>query len=189
MITTEELNKMDACKGLLPEPGPEVVGKLIDHIREIAPEGCIPVPNGLKCFSQALHELKQGRPMSRSGWNGKNMFVYMVPANSYPAQTGVAKEHFGEDAMVPYGAYFAIKGVDGIVNTWVPSVSDLLADDWGVANLYKEPRGVIFDREKSYTCDGQPVSATPVKRYAYSPVEITTQVGEPLRSNTPIGTA
>lgn len=31
-MTDEELNKIRACKALLPEPGPEVVGKLIDKI-------------------------------------------------------------------------------------------------------------------------------------------------------------
>lgn len=31
-MTDEELNKIRACKALLPEPGPEVVGKLLDKI-------------------------------------------------------------------------------------------------------------------------------------------------------------
>jgi hypothetical protein len=87
-------------------------------------------------FSMALSILKNGFPMQRSGWNGKGLFVYMVPANSYPAQTGVAKAHFGEGSLVPYGAYLAIKGVDGVVNTWVPSISDIMAEDWGVVDLH-----------------------------------------------------
>jgi hypothetical protein len=86
-------------------------------------------------FAGALNYLKDGFPMQRSGWNGKNMFVYMVPANSYPAQTGVAKAHFGEGAMVPYGAYLALKGADGTVNTWVPSIADLMAEDWSPVDL------------------------------------------------------
>lgn len=81
-------------------------------------------------FAGALNSLKEGHALQRSGWNGKGLFVYMVPTNSYPAQTGVAKAHFGDGAMVPYGAYFAIKGADGIVNTWIPSISDILANDW-----------------------------------------------------------
>ena len=32
MITDDELKKMRACKALLPEPGPEVVGKLLDEV-------------------------------------------------------------------------------------------------------------------------------------------------------------
>lgn len=81
-------------------------------------------------FSDALHCLKDGERMARAGWNGKGMFVYLVPAASYPVQTGAAKAHFGEGSMVPYNAYFAIKNVDDTVSTWVPSVNDCLADDW-----------------------------------------------------------
>lgn len=84
-------------------------------------------------FSSALESLKRGKKICRSGWNGKGMFIYLVPANSYPAQTGVAKEHFGEDAMVPYGAYVAMKTVDGNVVPWLASQTDLLSDDWILA--------------------------------------------------------
>lgn len=83
-------------------------------------------------FSQALEALKSGQRIMRAGWNGKGLFVYLVPAASYPVQTGAAKAHFGEGAMVPYNAYLAIKNVDETVSTWVPSVNDCLADDWSV---------------------------------------------------------
>lgn len=83
-------------------------------------------------FQGALAALKDGHRVARNGWNGKGMFAYMVPPASYPVQTGAAKAHFGEGSLVPYNAYFALKGVDETVNTWVPSVSDLLAEDWQV---------------------------------------------------------
>lgn len=81
-------------------------------------------------FGDALKELKLGKRLQRAGWNGKGLFVYLVPAASYPVQTGAAKEHFGDGALVPYNAYLAIKNVDETVSTWVPSVNDCLADDW-----------------------------------------------------------
>lgn len=81
-------------------------------------------------FSDALEQLKAGNRVARSGWNGKGMFAYLVGPNSYPVQTGAAKRHFGEGAMVPYQAYFALKTVDETVSVWVPSTSDLLASDW-----------------------------------------------------------
>lgn len=83
-------------------------------------------------FGDALVMLEAGKRMARAGWNGKGMFVYLVPAASYPVQTGAAKAHFGEGSMVPYNAYFAIKNVDDTVSTWVPSVNDCLAEDWHV---------------------------------------------------------
>jgi hypothetical protein len=81
-------------------------------------------------FGSALEILKHGGQVARSGWNGRGMFVYLVPYNSYPAQTAVAKAHFGEGALVPYHAYLALVGVDGAVSTWAPSVGDALAEDW-----------------------------------------------------------
>ena len=83
-------------------------------------------------FGDALHYLKQGKKVAREGWNGKGMFVYMVPAASYQAQTGVAKSYFGEGSMVPYQSYMAIKNPNESVSTWVPSVNDTLSEDWMV---------------------------------------------------------
>jgi len=79
-------------------------------------------------FSDALVMLKEGKRIARAGWNGKGMFVYLVPENSYPAQTDAARDCFGE--MVPYNPYMAIKNVNHTVSTWVPSVNDALAEDW-----------------------------------------------------------
>ena len=81
-------------------------------------------------FGDAVHLLKKGEKLARAGWNGKGMFIYYVPAASYMAQTGAAKGYFGEGAMVPYTAYMAIKNVNDSVSTWVPSVNDVLAEDW-----------------------------------------------------------
>jgi hypothetical protein len=81
-------------------------------------------------FGTALEELKAGSKVARSGWNGKGMFIYYVPAASYPAQTKIAKEHFGE--TVPYGAYIAMKTAQGNVVPWLASQTDVLADDWQV---------------------------------------------------------
>ena len=81
-------------------------------------------------FGYALEAVRRGQRVARAGWNGKGQFVYLVPPASYPVQTGAAKAHFGEGSMVPYNAYLALKTVDERVSTWVPSVSDCLADDW-----------------------------------------------------------
>lgn len=81
-------------------------------------------------FGQALDALKNNKKVAREGWNGKDMFVYLVGEASYPAQTGVAKDHFGEESMVPYNAYMAIKNVNNTISTWVPSVNDCLSEDW-----------------------------------------------------------
>lgn len=81
-------------------------------------------------FGYAIEAMKAGHRVARRGWNGKGMFAYIVPAASYPVQTGAAKAHFGEGALVPYRAYLALKTVDDDVATWAPSCSDVLAEDW-----------------------------------------------------------
>lgn len=88
-------------------------------------------------FGQALEHIKQGGKIARKGWNGKGMFVYYVPAAKYPASRNELSTMAGYadvDGMVQYNAYMAIKNVDGTVSTWVPSVNDCLAEDWGLVN-------------------------------------------------------
>ena len=83
-------------------------------------------------FGMAIEALKLGKCAARAGWNGAGQFVYLVPAASYPAQTAIAKAHFGADATVPYRAYLALKTAQGDVATWAPSCSDALAEDWQI---------------------------------------------------------
>jgi len=63
-------------------------------------------------FGEAVEALKIGYQMARSGWNGKGMHINMIPE------------------ALRMNAYFTIVSADGIANTWVPSISDCLADDW-----------------------------------------------------------
>lgn len=80
-------------------------------------------------FGLAVEAAKRGEAISRIGWNGQNMFAYIVPANSYPPSTQVMKDYFkGEN--VPYRAYWALKTAQEDVATWTPSGSDTLAEDW-----------------------------------------------------------
>jgi hypothetical protein len=83
-------------------------------------------------FGDAIEALKIGRKVARQGWNGKGMFLYYVPEGQYPARTSVAKAEWGEDALVPYQAYIAMKTVQGTVVPWLASQTDMLAEDWTV---------------------------------------------------------
>jgi hypothetical protein len=58
------------------------------------------------------------------------MFIYYVPANSYPVQTDAARSVFGD--MVPYRAYLAMKTVNDEVVPWLASQSDVLESDWEI---------------------------------------------------------
>lgn len=67
-------------------------------------------------FGEALKYLKRGLKVSRKGWNGKGMYIQMDKGGDYK---------FSE--IYPF---FVIKNVLNSFNTWVPSVSDLMAEDW-----------------------------------------------------------
>ena len=79
-------------------------------------------------FGLAIEASKKGEKIARKGWNGKGMFVYHIPGGNYVTQTEVAKKEFGEVAH--YSPYLAIKTVSDSVSTWVPSINDVLAEDW-----------------------------------------------------------
>lgn len=83
-------------------------------------------------FGEAIRHLKQGFKVAREGWNGKGMFIYYVPAASYPAQRnerGTMLEIFPDD-MVPYRDYLAMKTAQNDVVPWLASQSDVLSEDW-----------------------------------------------------------
>ena len=83
-------------------------------------------------FGEALEALKKGKKVARKGWNGKGQFVYYVPADRYVAKTEAAKEIAAEDGKVSYRAYLALRTAQGDIATWVPSISDCLAEDWHI---------------------------------------------------------
>jgi hypothetical protein len=83
-------------------------------------------------FGDAIDALENGKRVARAGWNGKGMFLYYVPEGAYPARTEVAKKEWGENALVPYQAYIAMKTVQGTVVPWLASQTDMLAKDWEV---------------------------------------------------------
>jgi hypothetical protein len=86
-------------------------------------------------FGVALALLKAGKRVAREGWNGKGMFIYLVGPGRYPPSTragqSIAVQHM--DGLVPYRPYIAMKTVDEDVVPWVASQTDLLADDWRLA--------------------------------------------------------
>lgn len=73
---------------------------------------------GMK-FGMAIEALKLGERLTRDGWNGKGMHVEMVPA------TNINGQRFGD--------HFLLRGVDGVYQSWVPSITDILAEDWRTA--------------------------------------------------------
>lgn len=85
-------------------------------------------------FSGALALLEDGKRVARSGWNGKGMYIYLVPENAYAPTTAAGAEIAANrrDGLVPYGAYVAMKTAQDNVVPWLASQTDVLAKDWVV---------------------------------------------------------
>lgn len=87
--------------------------------------------SGNMTFGHAVEMMKSGYRVTRKSWNGKGMFLYYVPAASYPPSTDIANKAFGGES-VPYGAYIAMKTAQENVVPWLASQTDMLTDDWRV---------------------------------------------------------
>ncbi len=70
-------------------------------------------------FGQAIEALKMGAKVSRSGWNGKGMWLAL--------QVPDANSKMGH----PY-AYMS--DVSGVLFPWNPNNLDILAEDWGIVS-------------------------------------------------------
>lgn len=84
-------------------------------------------------FGLAIEAVKKGQKIARKGWNGKGMFVAYqkgypqgIPCNK---QTAEAWGLIEGDLFI-CNPYLQIKQVDGSHSMWVPSVGDILAEDW-----------------------------------------------------------
>lgn len=81
-------------------------------------------------FGFALAWLKAGRRVARSGWNGKGMFVFLVPGSVFNVNRAPLLGIYPAGTEITYRPHIDIKGVDGAISTWVPSIGDVMAEDW-----------------------------------------------------------
>lgn len=86
-------------------------------------------------FSRALEALKDGKCVQRSGWNGKGMYLYLVPGSIFDANREPLLSLEGEGAKIFYRAHIDMKTVDGSCVPWLASQSDLLEHDWQVVHV------------------------------------------------------
>lgn len=86
-------------------------------------------------FGQAIKALKEGKRMSRKGWNGAGMFV--VYQKGYPQGIPCNKQTaeawgLNEGDLFKVEPYLQIRTANGSHAMWVPSINDTLAEDWEV---------------------------------------------------------
>lgn len=83
-------------------------------------------------FGQALESLKSGEKVSREGWNGKGMFLFLVPGSTFEVNRAPLLGIYPAGTIINYHAHVDMKTAQGDVVPWFCSQTDMLAEDWGI---------------------------------------------------------
>jgi hypothetical protein len=86
-------------------------------------------------FGQAVEALKAGKRVAREGWNGKNMFLFLVPGSTFKVNRAPLLGIYPEGTVIDYHAYIAMKTATGEIVPWLASQTDVLDEDWVVVDV------------------------------------------------------
>ena len=92
-------------------------------------------------FGEAIEALKQGKRVAREGWNGKNMFLFLLPAGTVPTRAihdpalqEVIESEVGKDTFEALGSIRMFTADKKILTGWLASQTDMLSEDWIILN-------------------------------------------------------
>lgn len=88
-------------------------------------------------FGEAIEALKRGQRVTRPGWNGRGMYLWLLPAAKVKAEwcrephlKALAEANGGEiEALSSIRMMTADKKV---LTGWLASQSDMLSEDWQI---------------------------------------------------------
>lgn len=90
-------------------------------------------------FGQAIEALKLGLKVSRAGWNGKGMFLFLLPAGTVPTKAihdpslrEVIEKEVGGDTFEALGSIRMFTADKKILTGWLASQTDMLSEDWTI---------------------------------------------------------
>lgn len=85
-------------------------------------------------FGQAIESMKQGKKVARKGWNGKGMYLWLLPATEVKKEwcrDPRLIEAMGErDALPCLGSIRMFTATKEVLTGWLASQTDMLSDDW-----------------------------------------------------------
>ena len=84
-------------------------------------------------FGEAVELLKLGYKVARIGWNGKGMFLFLVPGSTFKVSRPPLLGIYPEGTEVSYQPHIDMKTAQDTVVPWLASQSDVLAEDWVIA--------------------------------------------------------
>ncbi|MGN4897826.1 DUF2829 domain-containing protein [Bacillus cereus group sp. MYBK14-3] len=81
-------------------------------------------------FGFVIGALKNGKKVSREGWNGKGMWLCLITASEYKIETmKFLGEQLYQTSKLPW---IGMRTADGSFVPWLASQTDMLAEDWEV---------------------------------------------------------
>ena len=87
--------------------------------------------NGMD-FGMAIAAMKKGMKVARSGWNGKGMFLFLVPGSTFKVNRAPLLGIYPEGTEINYCPHIDMKTADEKVVPWLASQTDVLAEDWQI---------------------------------------------------------
>lgn len=81
-------------------------------------------------FGWAIERLKDGAKVARMGWNGKNMFLFLVAGSQFKVNRAPLLGIYPEGTEINYCPHIDMKTADNKIVPWLASQTDMLAEDW-----------------------------------------------------------
>lgn len=85
-------------------------------------------------FGLAIEAMKKGHKVCRSGWNGKGMYLFVVPGSHFKVNRQPLLGTFPEGTSIEYQPHIDMKTAQDTVVPWLASQSDMLANDWQIVD-------------------------------------------------------
>lgn len=91
-------------------------------------------------FGDILHLWQEAPELkfARTHWNGKGMFLYLVPGWKDDPKLEPEKAAVGKDGKVEHGTFLAMCTATGDVMPWLANQADMLACDWYIVATDRE---------------------------------------------------
>lgn len=123
-----------------------IFSKVLDELQDIqgqnaaiAHTDCSPRPLTGRTFGYAIEALKNGHRVRRAGWNGKGMFLFLLPAGTVPKSAihdpklrAVIDEQVEGDTFEALGSIRMFTADKKILTGWLASQTDMLSKDWEI---------------------------------------------------------
>ncbi|MDR0586193.1 MAG: DUF2829 domain-containing protein [Treponema sp.] len=83
-------------------------------------------------FGEAIRQCKQGKRIARTGWNGKNQYVFLIPDYTFRREEIPALKDDPREEISFWGCFCIMTTSGKVQMGWLATQSDMQAVDWEV---------------------------------------------------------